>query len=69
MLKNPGAADKVEGLELADGRRLHARVVVNAAGPHSSSITALAFHGAGVPNDMTVTTRPLRQEVRCPAQP
>jgi sarcosine oxidase subunit beta len=49
----------VSGLRLADGREVAAEVVVNAAGPHSANINRLA----GVLDDFTVTTRPLRQEV------
>lgn len=46
-------------VELADGRRLTTQVVVNAAGPWSSRINALA----GVGGDHGVSLRPLRQEV------
>jgi sarcosine oxidase subunit beta len=49
----------VSGLRLEGGREVGAAVVVNAAGPHSSSINALA----GVLDDFTVSTRPMRQEV------
>jgi sarcosine oxidase, subunit beta len=51
--------DVVSGVTLADGRRVDATTVVNAAGPHSSTINALA----GVLGDFTVGTRPMRQEV------
>ncbi|HEX6151769.1 FAD-dependent oxidoreductase [Nocardioides sp.] len=44
---------------LADGDTYDADVVVNAAGPWSGRVNALA--GAG--SDFTVTTRPMRQEV------
>ena len=50
---------RVAGVLLADGTRVRAPVVVNAAGPHSGRINALA----GVLGDFAVTTRPLRQEV------
>lgn len=54
------------GVTLADGTRVRAPVVVNAAGPWSSRLNALAGVGA----DWTVTTRPLRQEVhQVPASP
>ncbi|MGV9558599.1 NAD(P)/FAD-dependent oxidoreductase [Streptomyces sp. NPDC003401] len=51
--------DRVSGVELADGRRIAAPVVVNAAGPHSGVVNELA----GVGHDFGVRTRPLRQEV------
>ncbi|NRB36459.1 MAG: FAD-binding oxidoreductase [Rhodobacteraceae bacterium] len=50
---------RVTGVELADGTQLHAPVVINVAGPGSAQINALA----GVLEDMTIETRPLRQEV------
>jgi sarcosine oxidase subunit beta len=51
--------DRASGVRLDDGTIVTAPVVVNAAGPHSSAINALA----GVTDDMRVSTRPLRQEV------
>lgn len=59
ILRKGGA---VSGVAMADGTTLEAPVVINAAGPHSSSITALAFPDAH-DNDMALTTRPMRQEV------
>lgn len=50
---------RVQGVQLANGERLHAPIVVNVAGPASSAINAMA----GVLNDMSITTRALRQEV------
>lgn len=50
---------RVGGVTLAGGGRIEADVVVNAAGPHSTIVNTLA----GVTGDMTVTTRPLRQQV------
>ncbi len=50
---------RVAGVQLADGARLDAAVVVNVAGPHSGHINELA----GVGNDFSVHTKPLRQEV------
>ncbi|MGI9512576.1 MAG: NAD(P)/FAD-dependent oxidoreductase [Anderseniella sp.] len=50
---------KVKGVKLADGEEIHAPVVVNVAGPGSSIINRMA----GVTDDMTIETRPLRQEV------
>ncbi len=50
---------RVSGVKLADGEELHARVVINVAGPGSSMVNAMA----GVLEDMTIKTRPLRQEV------
>lgn len=53
------AGDRVRGVRLADGSEIHAPVVVNVAGPGSASVNRMA----GVTGDMTITTRPLRQEV------
>lgn len=50
---------KVKGIRLANGEEIHAPVVVNVAGPGSSIINKMA----GVTDDMTIETRPLRQEV------
>lgn len=50
---------KVSGVKLSDGEEIHAPVVVNVAGPASSRINAMA----DVLDDMTITTRALRQEV------
>lgn len=50
---------RVEGITLADGSTIDAPVVVNVAGPHSAKINRIAK----VENDMTITTRALRQEV------
>ncbi len=52
-------ASGVGGIRLADGRALGADLIVNAAGPHSSHLNRLA----GVLEDFTVSTRPMRQEV------
>ena len=46
-------------MKLADGMALHAPVVINVGGPASFLINAMA----GVTDDMTMTTRALRQEV------
>ena len=59
------ARDHVAGVRLDDGTVVEAPIVVNAAGPHSSRINALA----GVTDDMRITTRPLRQEVHVVAAP
>jgi sarcosine oxidase, subunit beta len=56
---------RVRGVRLSDGERLDAAVVVNAAGPHSARVDALA----GAREDFTVTTRALRQEVHAVAAP
>jgi len=50
---------KVKGVKLTTGEEIHAPVVVNVAGPGSSIINKMA----GVLDDMTIETRPLRQEV------
>ena len=58
--------DRVARVRLADGSTIEAPVLVNAAGPHSGRINALA----GVLDEMGVRTRPLRQEVaHLPAPP
>ncbi len=53
------ADGRVSGVELADGRRVAADVVVNVAGPHSALINDLA----GVRDSMNIKTRALRHEV------
>ncbi|SPJ29130.1 NAD(P)/FAD-dependent oxidoreductase [Falsiruegeria mediterranea] len=50
---------RVSGVKLADGEEIHAPVVINVAGPGSAIVNAMA----GVLDDMTIETRPLRQEV------
>eukprot|EP00945_MAST-04E_sp_MAST-4E-sp1_P004694 g4694.t1 len=62
---------RVSGITLENGQTVEAPVVLNAAGPHSSFINALAFPGTGdaVPNDMLVPTRAMRQEVAYAAPP
>ncbi len=50
---------RVSGVRLSDGSEIHAPVVVNVAGPASARINAMA----GVLDDMTIETKPLRQEV------
>lgn len=59
------SGERVEGVELDDGSRLHAPVVVNAAGPWSAQLNALAGVGA----DWSVSTRGMRQEVHHVAAP
>ena len=49
----------VKGVVLADGTHIDAAIVINAAGPHSCKINALA----GAEKDMKISTRALRQEV------
>jgi sarcosine oxidase subunit beta len=53
------ADGRVKGVKLTTGEEIHAPIVVNVAGPGSSAINAMA----GVLDDMTIATRPLRQEV------
>lgn len=55
----PQHGGRVVGLDLADGTRIHASVVINAAGPHSGQVNRLAH----VLDDFARLTRPLRQEV------
>ncbi|UWR02288.1 FAD-binding oxidoreductase [Ruegeria conchae] len=50
---------RVAGVKLASGEEIHAKVVVNVAGPGSAIVNEMA----GVLGDMTIQTRPLRQEV------
>ncbi len=50
---------RTSGVKLADGSEVHAPVVVNVAGPASAKVNQMA----GVLDDMTISTRPLRQEV------
>ncbi|MEM6932369.1 MAG: FAD-dependent oxidoreductase, partial [Pseudomonadota bacterium] len=52
-------AGRVKGVKLSSGEEFHAPVVINVGGPGSSKINGLA----GVLDDMTISTRPLRQEV------
>ncbi len=56
IIRRQGRAD---GVVLADGERIEAPVVLNAAGPHSSKVNRLA----DVEKSMRVKTRALRQEV------
>ena len=59
-------AGRVSGVRLASGETLHAPVVINIAGPGSAHINAMA----GVLDNMSIETRPLRQEVvHVPAPP
>jgi sarcosine oxidase subunit beta len=55
----------VKGVTLAGGERIAAAVVVNAAGPYSARVNALA----GVLDDFAIETRPLRQEVHAVEAP
>ena len=50
---------RVKGVKLSTGEEIHAPVVINVAGPGSGAINAMA----GVTGEMTISTRPLRQEV------
>ncbi|MGW4897789.1 NAD(P)/FAD-dependent oxidoreductase [Kitasatospora sp. NPDC004240] len=52
-------AGRVTGIVLADGARIAAPLVVNAAGPWSGGLNRLA----GVGGDFTIGVRPLREEV------
>ena len=51
--------DAVSGVTLSDGTAIEAPVVVNVGGPHASLINRLA----GVTDDMSISSRALRQEV------
>ncbi|WP_120634358.1 FAD-binding oxidoreductase [Ruegeria sp. EL01] len=50
---------RVAGVKLASGEEIRAKVIVNVAGPGSAIVNKMA----GVLDDMTIETRPLRQEV------
>ncbi|WP_050929871.1 NAD(P)/FAD-dependent oxidoreductase [Aestuariivita boseongensis] len=50
---------RVKGVKLSTGEEIHAPVVINVAGPGSARINDMA----GVADEMTIQTRPLRQEV------
>ncbi len=50
---------RVTGVKLTTGEEIHAPIVVNVAGPGSAIINQMA----GVTDEMTIQTRPLRQEV------
>lgn len=54
---------KVTGVRLDNGDEISCMAVVNAAGPHSSKITSMAFDKSPYANDMNVSTRPWRAEV------
>lgn len=56
ILKDGG---RVTGVKLASGEGIHAPVVINVAGPGSAIVNEMA----GVAGEMTIQTRPLRQEV------
>ncbi|MGI9394712.1 MAG: NAD(P)/FAD-dependent oxidoreductase, partial [Boseongicola sp.] len=53
------ANGQVKGVKLASGEEIHAPVVINVAGPGSAIVNEMA----GVTGEMTIQTRPLRQEV------
>ncbi|MEM8924395.1 MAG: FAD-dependent oxidoreductase [Actinomycetota bacterium] len=53
------AEGRVIGVRLDDGAPVEADIVINAAGPYSASINAMA----GLEGSMTIGTRPMRQEV------
>ncbi|MGF1599725.1 MAG: NAD(P)/FAD-dependent oxidoreductase [Acidimicrobiales bacterium] len=52
-------AGRVSGVDLVDGTAIEAPVVVNAAGPWSSRLTALA----GADRDLRIRCRPMRQTI------
>ena len=59
-------AGRVRGVTLDGGETVNSPVVVNVAGPHSAIVNAMA----GALDDMTIETKPLRQEVvHLPAPP
>lgn len=56
---------RVTGLKLDTGEQIESSIIVNAAGCYSNEVTSMAFPGLPdtVQNDMTITTKSLRQEV------
>jgi sarcosine oxidase, subunit beta len=56
---------RVAGVRTSAGDEISATIVVNAAGPHSGHLNALA----GVASEFAISTRPLRQEVHRVAPP
>lgn len=56
IIKSSG---RVGGVKLKSGEEIHAPVVINVAGAHSSGVNKMA----GVLNEMTISTRALKQEV------
>ena len=52
-------AGRIRGVKLDDGTEIASPVVVNVAGPHSAIVNGMA----GALDDMTIETKPLRQEV------
>jgi sarcosine oxidase subunit beta len=59
VVKINQANGKVNGVELSDGQKIQAPVIVNAAGPHSFVINQMA----GIEDKMKIKTRALRHEV------
>ena len=53
------ASGKVTGIRLADGDRVSAPIVINAAGPHSTAVN----ERAGILEQLSIRTRPHRHEV------
>ena len=53
------SADRITGVRLDNGSTIEALIVINVAGPHSAKVNEMA----GVLDDMTITTRALKQEV------
>ena len=57
--KGGGDAGRIRGVKLDDGTEIAAPIVVNVSGPHSAIVNGMA----GALDDMTIETKPLRQEV------
>ena len=53
------SGDRVSGVKLENGQEIHAPVVINVAGPYSQQVNAMA----GALDDMTISTKALKQEV------
>jgi len=63
------AGGRVSGVRLASGEEFSAPIVVNASGPWSKELNALAFAGNDIADDSVVRTRPMRVEVAYPPRP
>jgi sarcosine oxidase, subunit beta len=65
VVEIPIENNRVTGVVLVDGTRINAPIVVNVSGPHSTIVNQMV----GADADMTITTKPVRQEVVHVASP
>ena len=61
----PAENNRVTGVVLADNTRINAPIVINVSGPYSMIVNRMA----GANADMTITVKPVRQEVVSVAPP